>query len=182
MAYPATALPNQWAAGFVNAANMKANVDDNLNAMAANMSLWGQDFAVFRAKAAVSPAALDANIGFGTVIEDAANAWTGVGQGWDSVNKRYVVQKNGLYAIQAGWTQATAVAGVLEIFGVPSPFTGVTLSGQMGNAATYGQDIDLTAQLVTGNQIALRMRGALASANAAGISTWTYLTIQQIGY
>lgn len=182
MTFPAVALGNQWTNTFQDEPDMKAKIDDNLNAMAANMSLWGRDFAAFRAKGAINPGALAANYNWTTFVEDFTDPWAGTGPAWDATNKRWVCQKAGLYAIQAGFTQSSALNGVLEILTLPAPFSGVIFSGQMGNAASYGQDLDMTANLVAGNTVSLQMRGALALPNAAGISTWTYLTVMQIGY
>jgi hypothetical protein len=182
MTYPVVPLPNQWAAGFVNETDMHNRIDTPLNAMGNVISLWGQDFAHFRARAAVSPAALDTNIDFTTIVEDTSNAWSGGGPGWDSVNKRYVIQKNGLYVIQAGWSQASAVAGILEITALRGPQNPIVFSGAMGTAATYGQDLDITDNMQAGDTLALRMRGALATAGNIASRAVCYMTIVMIGY
>jgi hypothetical protein len=181
MTYPAVPLPNQWTNVFVDENDMHNRIDVPLNAMAANMSLWGQTFAQFRARDAVAPAALNVNIDFGTIVEDTSDTWNGGGPGWDTVNKQYVVQKSGLYIMQASWRQASAVAGVLELLTLPAPSAGLVFSGQMGTTALYGQSIDVSARLTAGTVLALRMRGALATPNV-GTGSRTYFTVFQIGY
>jgi hypothetical protein len=182
MTYPAVPLGNQWAPGFVDETNMKARIDDKLNAMAANMSQWGIDFAIFRAIDAAAPANLNINIGFGTIVDDTSNYNTGGGPGWDAVNNQYTVQKTGLYAVQAHWRQSGAAAGVLELLTLPAPFTGIIFSGVMGTAAAYGEHIDVTTQLTAGTVLALRMRGAVASPQAGSGSARSSFTVVQIGY
>lgn len=182
MTYPAVPLPNQWTNAFVSETDMFNRIDVPLNAMGDAISLWGKGLPEFRAIGAVNPAALDANIGFNIIVADFVDSWNGTGSGWDAVNKRYVVQKDGLYAVQAGWSQASAVAGVLELLTFPAPRSGIIFSGQMGAAANFGQDIDTTDNFVAGAQIALRMRGALATAATVASQTLTYLSIMMIGY
>lgn len=174
MTYPAVPLPNQWTNAYVSASDMYNRIDVPLNAIANAISTWGPRTG-FRAIAAVSPGSLNTNIDFGTIVSDTAS-------GWDAVNKRYVVQATGLYAIQAGWVQASAVAGQLKLLTFAAPNAGIVLSGQMGGAANYGQDIDLTQNLTAGAQISLQMANALATAATVASQTLTYLTIMMIGY
>lgn len=182
MTYPAVPLPNQWTNTYVSAADMYNRIDVPINAIANAISTWGRGLPKFNAIGAVNPGSLNTNIDFGTIVHDCVDCWNGGGSGWDSVNKRYVVQTTGLYAIQAGWVQASAVAGQLKLLTFAAPNAGIVLSGQMGGAANFGQDIDLTQNLTAGAQISLQMANALATAATVASQTLTYLTIMMIGY
>lgn len=182
MTYPAVPLPNQWTNTYVSADDTYNRIDIPINAIANAISIWGQGMPKFSAIGAVNPGSLNTNINFGTFVHDCVDCWNGSGTGWDAANKRYVVQLDGLYAVQAGWVQASAVAGQLKIITFPAPNAGTVLSGQMGGAAQWGEQLDATVNLTSGTQISLQMANALATAATVANQTLTYLSVMMIGY